>query len=101
MTAGLVGRNLQLVDRLVEAGVGVDVRAEPHAERLHERGDVLPGEVPRAVERHVLDEVGQPALVVVLEHRPRLDHQPQFGARLAAAGWRARSSAGRWGACPP
>ena len=58
----------------------VHVRAEPHAERLHERGDVLPGEVPGAVEAHVLDEVRQTPLVVVFEHRAGLDHEPQFGA---------------------
>ena len=60
----------------------VDVRAEPHAERLHERDDVLLGEVQRAVEGHVLDEVREAALVVVFEHRAGVDHEPQLGARL-------------------
>ena len=46
----VVGRNLELIDRLVEAGVGIDVRAEPHPERLDERGDVLPGKMLGAVE---------------------------------------------------
>ena len=77
-----VGRNLQLVDRLVEAGVGVDVRAEAHAGRLQERDDVLLGKVARAVEGHVLDEVRQPALVVVFEHRSGVDHEPELGAVL-------------------
>ena len=82
MTAGLRGRNLQFVDGLVEAGVGVDVRAEPHAERLHERDDVLLREVARAIEGHVLDEVRQPALVVVFEHRAGLDGEAKLGASL-------------------
>ncbi len=78
----LVGRHLQHVDRLVEARVRVDVRAEPHADRLHEVDDVLLREVLRAVERHVLDEVREPALVVVLEHRAGVDDEPQLRALL-------------------
>ncbi len=79
---GTVGRNLQLVDRLVEAGVGVDVGAEAHARRLQERDHVLLGKVTRAVEGHVLDEVRQPALVVVFEHRPGVDDEPELGTIL-------------------
>ena len=75
-----VGGNLQLVHRLVEARVRVHVRAEPHAERLDERDHVLPGKVLRAVEGHVLDEMRQAPLVVVLEHRPGVDDQSQLGA---------------------
>ena len=81
-TAGIVGRNLQLVDGLVEARVGVDVRAEAHADRLHERDDVLLREVARAVERHVLDEVREPALIVVFEDRAGVDDEPELGAAL-------------------
>ena len=36
----------------------------------------------RAVERHVLDEVREAALVLFLEHRARVDDQPQLRARL-------------------
>ena len=32
------------------------------------------------LKRHVFDEMRQPALVVVLEHRAGVDHQPQLGA---------------------
>ena len=53
----LVGRDLQHVDRLVEARERVEARPEPHADRLQERDDLLLREVLRAVERHVLDEV--------------------------------------------
>ena len=79
---GLSVGNLQLVDRFVEAGVGVDVRAEPHAERLHEVANGIAGKVLRAVEGHVLDEVGQAALVFVLEHGPGIDREPKLGAGL-------------------
>ena len=41
--------------------------------------DPLSGEVPCALELHVLDEVREAALVLVFEHRPRLHDQPQFG----------------------
>ena len=80
--AGIVGRNLQLVDRLIEARVGVDVRPEAHAHRLQEGDGLLLREVARAVEAHVLDEVGQPSLIVVLENRSRVDDQPELGAAL-------------------
>ena len=40
------------------------------------------GKCARAVERHVLDEVREPALVVVLEHRAGVDHEPELGAAL-------------------
>ena len=43
-------------------------------------GDVLPREVQRAVERHVLDEMRQPALVIVLEHRAGVDDESKLGA---------------------
>ena len=76
----ILGRNLQLEDGLVEAGVRVDVRAEAHADRLHERDDPLIREVLRAVERHVLDHVGEPALVLVLEDRAGADDEPELGA---------------------
>ena len=40
------------------------------------------GKVARPVEAHVLDEMGQPALVVVFEDRPGLDGETKFGAPL-------------------
>ena len=56
-------------------------------------------EVLRALELHVLDEMRQPQLVVVFEHRPRLDDEPQLGAAGRLRVRRARSSAGRSAAC--
>ncbi len=74
----IVGRHLQLVHRFVVAGVRVHVRAEAHADRLQERHDALARKVRGAVERHVLDEVRQPALVVVFEDRTRVDDEPEL-----------------------
>ena len=80
-----VGRNLELVDRLVEARERVDARAELHADRLHERDDLLARIVLRAVERHVLDEVREPALAVVLEHGSGVDDESQLRALFRLA----------------
>ena len=79
---GPVGRDLQDVDGLVEAGEGVHARAHPHADGLHELHQLVLREMRRAVKRHVLDEVRQPPLVLVFEHGPGLDDQAQFGAVL-------------------
>ena len=68
-------------------------------ERRQEVDDALPRKVPGAFELHVLDEMRQPLLVVVFEHRPGLDDEPQFGAVRRLAVRRARSSAGRSAAC--
>jgi hypothetical protein len=58
----------------------IHVRAEPHPERLDERGDVLPGKMLGTVEAHMFDEMRQPPLVIVFEHRAGVDHKAQFGA---------------------
>ena len=79
---GVAGGNLQLVHGFVKAGMGVDVRAEAHAERLHEAADVLPRKVQCAVEGHVLDEVREPALVLILEHGAGIDDEPKLGTGL-------------------
>jgi len=60
--------------------VRVHVRPKAHAERLHEAGDRLLREVERAVEAHMLDEVRQPALIVVFEHGAGVDDEPELGA---------------------
>ena len=84
----LVGGHLQHVDRLVKRRVGVDVRAEARAGGLEERDQLAGLEVLRAVERHVLEQVREPALVVVFEHRAGLHGQPHqhplFRARVLA-----------------
>ena len=61
------------------------MRAEAHPQALDEVDQRLLLEAPRPVERHVLDEVREPPLVVVLQHRAGVDHQPQLGAVLRVA----------------
>jgi hypothetical protein len=77
-----VGRNRQHVLRVVEARLRVDVRTELHADRLQEGDDGHLRIVRRAVEGHVLDEVREPALVLVFEHRSGGDDEPQLRALL-------------------
>ena len=71
--------HLEHVDRLVEAGEGVEVGPEAHADGLHEIDELLAREVPGAVEGQVLDHVGQAPLVVVLEHGAGPDDEPELG----------------------
>ncbi len=78
--AGHVGRHAQRVLRVVVARCRVRVRTDAQAERRQELDDALPRKVPRAFELHVLDEMRQPLLVVVFEHRTGLDDEPQLGA---------------------
>ena len=63
------------VDGFVERRVGVDVRAEPRAGRFQRRNQLAGLEALRAVEGHVLEEVRQPLLIVLLVYRARLHRQ--------------------------
>ena len=72
--ARLLGGDLQHVHGLVERRVRVHVRTESRAGGF-EIGDHLARRVLGAVEGHVLEHVGEAALVVGLEHRARLDGQ--------------------------
>ena len=59
-------RQLQLVDRAIEAGVGVDISSEAHPhplEELHKRAWWV---MRAAVERHVLEKMRETSLVVLL-----------------------------------
>ena len=76
---GHVGRDAQRVLRVVVAGLGVGVGAQPKAERGEEITEALAREVLRALEFHVLDEMRDPELVVVFEDGSGLHHQPQLG----------------------
>ena len=80
-----VGRDRQDVDGLVEARVRVEVRAEPHADRLEILDQVVLREMLRAVERRVLDEVREAELRRRLEHRAGVDDEAQLGALLRSA----------------
>jgi hypothetical protein len=68
----------------VEAGIRVEVGAKPDPDGLQIGDDVVLGEPARAVEQHVFDEVRQAFLIVVLEHRSRVDHEPQLESLLRA-----------------
>ena len=95
----VVGGHVEGVDGLVERGAGVGVLAEAHADLLDEVDHLLLLEQAGAVERHVLDEVGQPPLLLGLQHRPGVHRQAQGGPLAAAPGGGAGSSAGRWAGC--
>ena len=61
------GRDVRnVVNRLVPARAGVEVVAEFHADGLQVLDELFSGKVLRAVEGHVLEEVGQTLLVVLL-----------------------------------
>ena len=62
------GYRRDIVYGLVDGGVGVEVAAKFHAHALEPVDDALAGEVFGAVEAHVLQEVGQAALVVFLKY---------------------------------
>jgi hypothetical protein len=53
-----------------------------HPGRLEKRDDFLLREVGRAVEAHVLHEVREPALIVILENRSCVDDEPELGPGL-------------------
>ena len=72
---GIVGRNLQEVQGVVEPCPGIQVRAEGAADRLEVVNDLLLCEALGAVERHVLYEVRQPALVLFFEDGACPQHQ--------------------------
>ena len=76
----LVGRDRQHVDGLVEARVGVDMGPEAHPERLQRVDQRLLLVALGAVERHVLDEVRDAELVVILEQGAHLYDKAQVGA---------------------
>ena len=63
---GIVGRHRNHIDGLVEAGVGVEVSAEHHALAAQVVHHAVAREALDAVEGHVLGEVRQALLVVVL-----------------------------------
>ena len=86
--ARLVRRHVEHVHRFVEARIGVDVRAEPRADRLEIADQLARLEMRAAVERHVLEHVREPALIVGLVDRAGLHRQAQQRAifRLARSG---------------
>jgi hypothetical protein len=76
----LVRGNREDEDRLVEAGVGVEVGPESHTDRLQILHDVVLPESTRPVEQHVLDEVRHAPLIVVFLDRPGVHDEPELDA---------------------
>jgi hypothetical protein len=70
------------VERGVETGAGVGVGAEAHAHALEQLDERARGVVFAAVERHVFEEVGDAALVVLLVKRAGADVEAEGGAAL-------------------
>ena len=60
------GNIADAVNRLVNAGVGIEVAAKLHAQRTGELNQVVALEVLRTIEGHVLQEVSQAALALLL-----------------------------------
>ncbi len=72
----------QYVHRLVEARVRVQIRSEPHTDRLEILDQVILREMSGAVERGVLDDMGVPELVVGLEYGAGIDDEAKLGPLL-------------------
>ena len=79
---GLRVGQLELIDGTVEIGRGVRVAAKIHAEALEELNHAGRREMPAAVEGHVLEEVGEPALVLALLERADLHGETEAHAAL-------------------
>ncbi len=61
------GDSREVIDSLVEAGEGVDILAKAYAYALQEVDDALVGEILGAVEGHVLQEMREAVLVILLK----------------------------------
>ena len=75
---GVVGGHVDIVDSLVERGVGVDVATELHTVLLQFLDHGVVGIALDAVEGHVLTEVGQTLLVVALHDRTGVADQAEL-----------------------
>ena len=84
---GIGARQVEFVDRLVEAGGGVGVRAEGQPLALEQAHHLALGHISRAIEGHMLDEMRIAALIVGLRDRAGADPQVHLGlARGRAVG---------------
>ena len=62
-----LGRNIaNTIDRFIDTGIGIEVAAELHTQRAGVVDDAITLEIIRAIESHVLQEMSQTALVIVL-----------------------------------
>ena len=72
------------VDRLVEAGICVEVGAKADADGLEVLDEIVLREVGRAVERRVLEEVSEAELLLGLENGAGVHDEPELRAFLGA-----------------
>jgi hypothetical protein len=82
---GFVTRHLELIHGLVPRRVRVEIGAEAHADAFEVFDECRLGEPLGAVEGHVLVEVSEAALIVVLLHRACVDCEPEQRALLGLA----------------
>ena len=75
---GVVGGDVDIVDSLVEGGVGVDVASELHAVLLQLVDHLVAWIALDAVEGHVLAEVGETLLVVAFHDRTGVGDQAEL-----------------------
>ena len=71
---------VELVDRAQQAGVGVGIAAEAQPQPLHGGDELAALEVAAAVKDHVLEEVRDALVALVLVERARVDKEPQAAA---------------------
>ena len=62
------GHVVDIIDRFVDAGIGVQVGAELHADRLAVFHNAVAGEMLGSVEAHMLEEMGETALRFVFQN---------------------------------
>ena len=77
------GRHVvNVVDRLVDRGVSIQVGSELHTDGLQPRDELVALEVIRTIEGHVFQEVGESALALLLLNGTHLLCDVEVGAVL-------------------
>ncbi|MBA7662306.1 hypothetical protein ES703_70334 [subsurface metagenome] len=74
----VLGGYLEQVNGLIESRIGIEFRAVPHADGLQVINNLLFFKILSAVKGHVLHEMGQSLLVIILQHRSGINHQSQL-----------------------
>ncbi len=73
----VVLRQVELVDRIVVAGLRVGVGAQRRAEALHALEDIAILDVGRAAESHMFEIMGEARLALLLHHRTGVEAQAE------------------------
>ena len=79
---GIVGGHVHIIHRLVEAGVRINATAKLNAVLLQGINHRVAGETLNAIESHVLAEVSQTTLRLILEDRAGIGHHAELDAVL-------------------